>query len=205
MCKVLCDECIPLVSSPVSDKTKGREEVPLVSRADLLTVQSMPVYNLWHHLLRYVDKCAGAGRAFPSFGFGVLVMELLLTSIVRWFCAYPFCCSQESGFVTVLVIWGLPFNNLLEYAKPFCYLNLHVILHCPFPLLHLSCCYALAHLVLKFHFASWCSGVIQLYRWSTSPVVVILVILLTCANAYRFPLQGKRRAREQLIIIQANN
>lgn len=181
------------------------EEVPLVSRADLLTVQNMPAYHLWHHLLRYMDGCAGAGRAFPSFGFGALVMEILLTSIVRWFCAYPFCCSQEFGFDIVPVIWEFPFNNLLGYAKPFPYLNLHVILHCAFPLLHLSCCYALAHLVLKSHFASWCSGMIQLYWWSTSPVVVMLVILRICANAFRFPLQGKRKARKQLIIIQANN
>lgn len=176
-------------------KLRDWKEVPWVSRADLLPLQNVPAYHLWHHLFSYMDGCAGAGRAYPSFGFGVLVMELLLTSIGRWFCAYPFWCSQEFGFDIVPVIWGFPFNNILEYAKRFPFLNLHAILHNVFSLLHLSCCYALIRLVLKFHFAFWCSDVTQLCWWSTSPVRVILVILLTCANALGFHWKGKAEQR----------
>lgn len=117
-------------------KLRDWKEVPWVSRADLLPVQNVPTYHLWHHLFSYMDGCAGAGRAYPSFGFGVLVMELLLSSIVRWFCAYPFWCSQEFGFDIVPVIWGFPLNNILEYAKHFPYLNLHASFTMFFSLLH---------------------------------------------------------------------
>lgn len=62
-------------------------EVPSVTTVGLLTVQSMLAYHLWHHLFSRMDGGAGAGRAFPNFGFGDIVMEFLLTSSVRQFYA----------------------------------------------------------------------------------------------------------------------
>lgn len=94
-------------------------EVPLVTRADLLTVQRTVVYHLWHHLFSYRNDCAGAGRAFPNFGFGDFVMELLLTSFVRRF--YAILSVVPRHLALTYCLWSegfllMTFRNMLNIS-----------------------------------------------------------------------------------------
>lgn len=118
--------------------------VPLVTRADLLTVQSMLAYHLWHHLFSYTNGCAGAGRAFPSFGYGDLVMELLLTSFVRWF--YTILSVVPRNLALTYCLWFegfllTNFWNTLNISPTLGFMASFTMFHCAsFELLLLCSC-----------------------------------------------------------------
>lgn len=102
----------------------------LVSGADPLVVESTPAYHLWCHLFSCTKGGAEAGRAFPNFRFGRLVVELLLTSFVKWLHDMLSVVSGNLAMTYHLWFEGFLLMEHLEHAKRFPHLILDVVLHC---------------------------------------------------------------------------
>lgn len=120
----------------------------LVSGADPLVVESTPAYHVWCHLFSCTKGGAEAGRAFPNFRFGRLVVELLLTSFVKWLHDMRSVVSENLAMTYHLWFEGFlltNFWNMLDISPALSLMSF-------FTVLYLGCCCALVCLVLKPHF-----------------------------------------------------